>query len=74
MKRILSVLISMLLFGTCAFAEEEIQADSAPAPQKQVDLYIYGEGVALSDFPIIENGTLFLRKSPILCKPHFWFT
>ena len=60
MKRILSVLISMLLFGTCAFAEEEIQADSAPAPQKQVDLYIYGEGVALSEFPIIENGTLFL--------------
>ena len=58
MKKILSVLISLLMFGTCAFAEEEPRTE--PEPAKQVDLYIYGTGVALSDFPIIENGTLFL--------------
>lgn len=64
MKKILSVLISMLLLGTCAFAEEEIQPE--PAEPKQVDLYIYGDGVTLSDFPIIENGTLFLPAKEYL--------
>ena len=66
MKKILFVLISMLLFGTCVFAEEEIQPE--PAESKQVDLYIYGEGVALSDFPIIENGTLFLPAKEYLAN------
>lgn len=67
MKKFLYVLIAILALKPCVFAEElaaepEITANDTAetAAPKQVDLYIYGQGVALNGFPIIENGTLFL--------------
>lgn len=75
MKKVLFILF--LLLCTTAYAEDaetqdnyfnEIteQKNTDNTQQKQVDLYINGNGITLANFPIIENDTLMLPLSELL--------
>ncbi|MDD6735097.1 MAG: stalk domain-containing protein [Clostridiales bacterium] len=65
MKKVITALILLLSLSCTAFAESSDDAEPVSAP-KQADLYIFGSGISMESFPIIENGTLFLPAKEFL--------